>query len=191
MSPPVRRSNRRSGGLERLVKDLERIVAQPRLARGIERRPLRRALLPELPHPAPEVGVERRAQAQRLVVAPQRTQQHFRRRRRRPGIGMAGREQSGVGIARKRRRLGFPVDDDDLMAVALELDKPSSRRRSRRRAPVLSSLTPASSAPVVVTPIAPAQDVGLMGSCDSDGLVPSLSCVMPSSDLFRRPLIAL
>ena len=67
---------------QRLVEDRLRIIAEPRLALGVARRVLNRALLPEQPHPAPEGGIGARLEAQGLIVAPQRPQQDFGRGRR-------------------------------------------------------------------------------------------------------------
>ena len=63
------------------------------------------------------------SEADRLVVAPERSQHHSRCRRRSPGKGVAGRNQPGICITGKICRFGSAVDDNDLVAIAKQFPR--------------------------------------------------------------------
>ena len=97
------------------------VEAQAVLAQGVDARPLGGALAQELERPGPEARVGTQAEAQRLVGPEQRLEQDPGRRRRGPGVGMAGRDQAGVAGAGLFAGALAPLDDRDLVAVLEQL----------------------------------------------------------------------
>ena len=128
---------------QRLVEDVERIGAQPGFALGVDGRLFRRALLPEFPHPAPELRIERGPEAQGLVVAPQRAQEDAGSRGRGPGIGMSGREEPGIAIGGESGGKLLAINHGHLVAVAVQFigrrhpDNARPQDQSFHRCPLL------------------------------------------------------
>ena len=108
-------------GGHHLVEHGLRIGGETMLEQSIPARFFGRAFQQEQPGPGIEPGIGGEFETQRLILDKQRLQQNHRRLRRRPHEGVPRRYHAGIAPARARGEFVGALENDDVMAVLLQL----------------------------------------------------------------------